>query len=101
MVARLKESFQPVLNSEHSAYQWLDIVKVGDSADLHPVVDLVFKQPHVRELAAAVNLESEAFAVGKKRPKKLGAGLLFVCVPILPYPLKFYSRACMHASWKP
>lgn len=53
------------------------MTSVTSLGKLHPVVDIIFTEPHVKELAAAVNMDPEVIASGKK-PKKLGAGLLFV-----------------------
>ena len=76
-VCKLQEAFQPALNSEHSGSRWVDASHVASLGDLHPVVKLVFTEPHVKKLAAAINMEADAMTSGK-RPKKLGAGLFFV-----------------------
>ena len=76
-VCSLLAPFQPTLNEEHSTYKWVDTSSVPDLGKLHPVVDILFREPHVKEVAAAVNADPEVIASGKK-PKKLGAGLFFV-----------------------
>lgn len=76
-ICNLQIAFEPTLNGEHSAYRWIDTGSISGLGKLHPVVDIILSEPHVKELAAAVHTDPEILALGKK-PKKLGAGLFFV-----------------------
>lgn len=76
-VCKLLQSFEPVLNYEHSAFKWFNINSVSAMGNLHPVVRLIFSEPLVKQLAVATYADPDAVQSDHKI-KKLGAGLLFV-----------------------
>jgi 8-oxo-dGTP pyrophosphatase MutT (NUDIX family) len=52
-IARDSESFTPVLNEEHDAFQWIDRHKAVDTLDLHPGARIALLKDDLDELSLA------------------------------------------------
>ena len=50
----VKSSFQPRLNNEHSQWKWFELTDAMRQSNLHPVVELMFADPHKQQLVKAV-----------------------------------------------
>lgn len=76
-VCKVQQQFEPILNYEHSAFRWFEATDVASLSNQHPVVKILFSEPHVKQLAAATFLDPDDSSPGRKI-EKLGAGLFFV-----------------------
>lgn len=55
MTPEVRASWQPQLNEEHTAFEWIPLSILHLRKDLHPVVKLVLlEEPHKSQVGAAL-----------------------------------------------